>query len=334
MNSVTSPNPKYHIEDGRFSIQHMKRKGMTAMPRPHSHEWIELYYLLDGERVYFVDDRVVTVHKGELILIPRGEIHSTASSEMGEFERMLIHYDPELLPPRLRHASNWFHQGRRYRLFSLTLREQDEAEQLLSRIVEECRLCRPFYEASVVALFTELMILLQRSESISQAGNSNPPLHRLVTEVATYLRTHYRDTLTVEKTAQQFFISPSYLSRVFHRLTGFHFREYILHIRVREAQRLLAESSAKIQEIASAVGFEHLSHFNKTFKKMTGLTPLQYRKAARSASPSGAGEPGGFEPGGFEPAGFPVRPDSRDVAEASAPEAEAAFSRLDDSQIP
>lgn len=281
MTSVSSPNPKYHIEDGRYSIQHMKRKGITAMPRPHSHEWTELYYLLEGERVYFVDDRVVTVHKGELILIPGSELHATASSEIAEFERILINYDPGLLPPELQNRTQWFH-SRGYRLFRLTLREQDEAESLLTRMLEECRLQRPYYETCVITLLTELMILLQRSETISQAGGTKHPLHQLVTEVATYIRDHYRESLTLEETAGHFFISPSYLSRVFHRLTGFHFREYIVHIRVREAERLLAGSGGKIQEIASAVGFEHLSHFNKTFKKSTGLTPLQYRKEARS----------------------------------------------------
>lgn len=281
MNSVGSLNPKYHIEDGRYSIQHMKRKGITAMPRPHSHELTELYYLLEGERVYFVDDRVITVHKGELILIPGGELHATASSEMAEFERILITYDPGLLPPALRSSTRWFH-GRGYRLFRLTLREQDEAESLLTRMLEECRLQRPYYETCVITLLTGLMILLQRSETTSQAGGMKHPLHQLVTEVATYIREHYRESLTLEETAGYFFISPSYLSRVFHRLTGFHFREYIVHIRVREAERLLAGSGDKIQEIASAVGFEHLSHFNKTFKKSTGLTPLQYRKEVRS----------------------------------------------------
>ncbi|WP_438495248.1 AraC family transcriptional regulator [Paenibacillus sp. IHBB 3054] len=281
MNSVSSPNPKYHIEEGRFSIQHMKRKGITAMPRPHSHELTELYYLTEGERVYFVDERVVTVHKGELILIQGRELHATASSEIAEFERVLINYDPELLPSLLRKESKWFH-NRRYRLFRLTLREQDEVQSLLNRMLDECRLQRAYYEISVVTLFAELMILLQRSESTSQTGGTKHPLHHLVTDVATYIREHYREALTLEETAGHFFISPSYLSRVFHRLTGFHFREYIVHIRIREAERLLAGSVGKIQEIASAVGFEHLSHFNKTFKKSTGLTPLQYRKEVKS----------------------------------------------------
>lgn len=281
MNNVSSPNPKFHIADDRFSIQHMKRKGVTAMPRPHSHELTELYYLTEGERVYFVDDRVVTVHKGELILISGRELHATASSEIAEFERILVNYDPELLPPPLRRDDLWFHI-RRYRLFRLTLREQDEVESLLGRMLEECRLRKPYYETSVITLFTELMILLQRSENTSQTGGMKHPLHNLVTDVAAYIRGHYREALTLEETAGHFFISPSYLSRVFHRLTGFHFREYIVHIRVREAEQMLAESAAKIQEIASAVGFEHLSHFNKTFKKSTGRTPLQFRKESRS----------------------------------------------------
>ncbi|WNS46503.1 AraC family transcriptional regulator [Paenibacillus sp. MMS20-IR301] len=284
MTSVTSPSPKYYIAEGRFSIQHMKRKGINAMPRPHSHELTELYYLTEGERIYFVDDRVVTVRKGELILIPGGELHATASSEMAEFERILINYDPQLLPSVLQADSLWF-QNHRYRLFRLTLREQNEAETLLKRILEESRMQQPLYETAVVTLFTELMVLLQRSESTTQAGGMKHPLHHLVTDVAAYIRVHHREALTLEEVAGHFFISPSYLSRVFHRLTGFHFREYIVHIRVREAQLLLSSSAAKIQEIASRVGFEHLSHFNKIFKRTTGLTPLQYRKKSRARPP-------------------------------------------------
>lgn len=107
-------------------------------------------------------------------------------------------------------------------------------------------------------------------EQLRQNGSPKPPLHDLVNNVAAYIREHHRETLTLEETAARFFISASYLSRVFHRLTGFHFREYILHIRMREAEERLAGSEDRVQEIASAVGFGHLSHFNKTFKKAIG----------------------------------------------------------------
>ncbi|MCQ4085470.1 AraC family transcriptional regulator [Saccharibacillus sp. JS10] len=284
MSTVNNLHPKYRICKDRFSIQHMKRKGVTAMPRPHRHEQIELYYLCEGERVYFVDDRVITLRKGELILIPAAQIHSTASSEVAEFERILINYDPRLLPTSLQNEAIWFHQHR-YRVFTLTLREQDEAKRLLLKMVDECRSERCHYEDCVLALFTELSVLLQRSENMQldePSEAAKPPLHDLINEVAAYIRKHYDQSLTLEQTAAHFFISASYLSRVFHRLTGFHFREYIIHIRMREAEKQLIHSEERIQDIALSIGFEHLSHFNKTFKKATGWTPLQYRKQTRS----------------------------------------------------
>ncbi|MBB3113360.1 AraC-like DNA-binding protein [Paenibacillus phyllosphaerae] len=281
MPAATEPNPKYHLEGGKLSIQHMKRTGVTAMPRPHSHAAIELYYLLEGERVYFVDSEVVTVRKGELILIAEHEIHATASSEMAIFERILINYDKTVLPPALQEA-DLLPSGKRFRVFPLSLREQDEVQRLLGRMLEECHQSRPYYEACCLSLLAELIILLSRAEQADTSGVARYSLHAKVSEIAAYMREHYREALTLEDTAKHFYLSSSYLSRIFHRLTGFHFREYIIHIRVREAQQLLAHSRQKIQDIAFAVGFEHLSHFNKTFKKATGQTPLQYRKQAKS----------------------------------------------------
>lgn len=284
MNIAYTPMPKYHIEAGRFMIHSKKRIGNAPMQRPHSHDQIELYYLIEGERVYFVDDRVITVHKGELILIPPHELHSTASSDRAEFERILIQFDVTLLPSSLQEATSCFN-NRGYRFFQFTLREQGEIELLLMRMIEECQRQQPLYETYVITLFTELMVILLRATDITEPREPKHPLHHLVTEVATYIRRHYRRPLTLEDTAEHFFISPSHLSRVFHRLTGFHFREYIVHVRIREAERQLVETTHKIQEIASNVGFEYLSHFNKTFKRVTGLTPLQYRKGARGRMP-------------------------------------------------
>ncbi|MGF9696582.1 AraC family transcriptional regulator [Paenibacillus sp. MABNR03] len=277
MEIVNASHPKFHVANEQFSIQHMKRAGMTSMPRAHSHPFIELYYLREGERIYFVDSQVVTLQKGELILIQSDEMHATASSEIAEFERILVNYNPALLPTPLQDDRQWFNQ-RGFHLFRLMLREQNEAETLLLRMLEECKECRPFYETSVLTLFAELMILLQRIEPRTQSDRTKHPLHHLVTDVATYIREHYQKPLTLEETARQFFISPSYLSRIFYRLTGFHFREYVVHIRILQAKRLITQSNSKIQEIASIVGFEYLSHFNKTFKRVTGYNPSHYRK--------------------------------------------------------
>ena len=270
-------SPKYAIGGGSFSIQLMKRKGVTAMPRPHSHRSIELYYLISGERIYFIEDQVVTVREGDLIVIAPGELHATASSQVAEFERFLLHVEPEFLDPSLSVEPLLAPSGR-FRLIRLSFKEQDEVRRLLAQMQDECRLGRLHYELCVRSLLAELLILLHRTEPQRADPADRHPLFAKISEIATYLREHAREPLTLEATANRFYISASYLSRIFYRFTGFHFREYVTVVRIREAQRLLAETQLQVQEVAGKMGFEHMSHFNRTFKRIAGITPLQYRK--------------------------------------------------------
>jgi AraC-like DNA-binding protein/mannose-6-phosphate isomerase-like protein (cupin superfamily) len=273
--------PKYWIGE-RFSIQHIRRFGKSSMPRPHSHPTYELYYLLSGERIYFVDGHVYTARQGQLVIIPPNELHSTASSEKAEFERILVNFLPEYiceggastgLPPIPGTC----------RIIDFSLKEQADAERLLSRMLEECKAGAAYYETSVRLLLSELLILLERCRLFNpEPPRSLHPTHAKVSEIAAFLRLHYSEPLTLEQMSRQFYISTSHLCRIFYRLTGFHFREYLQEVRVREAQKRLAGTRDKVQAIAEQTGFEHISHFNKTFKKVTGLTPLQYRKQNRS----------------------------------------------------
>jgi AraC-like DNA-binding protein len=155
----------------------MRRTSLSSMPRPHLHTFYELYYLLEGERDYFIN----------------GKVH------------------------------------------------------------------------------------------VAQQGGSSQ---------TNYIQTNFRDTLTLDKLAQQYFISPAYLSCIFLRLTGFHISEYIRVIRIREAQKLLRTSRQKVHLIAEMVGFEHVSHFNSTFKKVTGVSHYDIPNRYMLTGPlSGAGFP-------------------------------------------
>lgn len=274
--------PKYRIGDHSFTIEHMRRHDGNAMPQPHAHPFYELYYLLEGERVYSMNGQLLNASKGDLILINPHDVHITSKGSIPSFERILVGFSPSfatgmelgicgLLP------------FERSRLLHVPESEQPEIQRLLEQMLQECKDRRPYYEIVVRSLLAQLLINIHRALEMTRQMTPEPihPMHDKITEVARYVNTHYDEPLTLEEAAARFYISPSYLSRMFSRLTGFRFSEYLRVVRVREAQRRLLSTQERVQFIAEKVGFEHTAHFNKTFKQVTGTTPLRYRKEHR-----------------------------------------------------
>ena len=273
-------DPKFTIGDTDFSIQRMYRKGESAMKRPHTHSFYEIYYLLKGERVYFMNGNVYTVSKGELMFINPDDLHSTASSEVAEFERILVNFSHDFVSESDAHLASClpFNESG---LIRLPVNEQPVIEQILMKMLKECEKQSPHYISYLRSLLVELLILIDRVSSANQdeAPNYAHPMHHKVSEIALFMNRNYEQSITLEQIAKTFYISPSYLSRIFKKLTGFHFSEYLQVVRIREAQKRLAGTKNSVQTISEQVGFAHIAHFNKTFKKLTDTTPLRYRKA-------------------------------------------------------
>ena len=92
-----------------------------------------------------------------------------------------------------------------------------------------------------------------------------------------FIAEHYDQEITLVDVAEQTHLNPSYLSTLFKQVTGQTFKEYLNHVRIQEAQRLLTHTDYPIMEISIACGFSDQSYFTKVFRKYTGLTPRQYR---------------------------------------------------------
>ena len=83
--------------------------------------------------------------------------------------------------------------------------------------------------------------------------------------------------MPINQIAEALDISPSYLSRLFHRETGTKLQDYIVEVRIDRAAELLLYSSLSISDIAVYVNFPNQSYFTKLFKKVKGITPFSYR---------------------------------------------------------
>ena len=93
-----------------------------------------------------------------------------------------------------------------------------------------------------------------------------------------YVGEHYMDsTLSLDGTAAQLGISPSYLSRIFSEVDGKRFTQYLSDLRIEQAKRLLADESKLVRDVGQEVGFLTVQNFMRVFKSKTGVTPSEYR---------------------------------------------------------
>ena len=91
-----------------------------------------------------------------------------------------------------------------------------------------------------------------------------------------YIMEHYKEDIDRNNVAAVAYITPNYLSKRFRAEMGMSLREYINHLRIEEAKRLLLSTNATISEVASAVGYDNISYFSTVFKKICGMSPVEW----------------------------------------------------------
>lgn len=136
-------------------------------------------------------------------------------------------------------------------------------------------------EQSRYAVFKalELLYLLSAHDLIAETpGNSNSALTQIVQEVASYMRCHLDERLTIDELSTRFGVSPTALKKEFRRLYGQPLHAWLQEQRLTQAARLLRESTMTVLEVAQEVGYSSTSQFSAAFVRRFGHTPGQYRR--------------------------------------------------------
>lgn len=123
-------------------------------------------------------------------------------------------------------------------------------------------------------------LLMHFVDGIYNKSLTDHPLYqRYVEPVIKEIETNYPNELTASDLSRLVYVTPQYLSRLFVRFLGCSTYEYLTTYRINKAKELLLTNPRlEIQSIAQLVGFLDASHFTAMFKKMTGITPLEFRK--------------------------------------------------------
>lgn len=262
-----------YIENIGASDFYIEREVVRApIHTMHYHRSYELYYLVKGEREYFIEDRFFLIKEGDVVLIPKKVFHRTAGEGglrfLVHFSDTFLHkfFTDDLLQPLL---------GGIPFVFRGENREKERIVSLLNTMLAE------FGKGEAQNENLQCGYLYQLLFAVANGNNTYVPHNRpdeRITKIIQYINENYNHISDIEQIAERFFISKYHLCRFFRKNLGIPLVSYVNTIKVREACALMKSGKHSMTQIAMLCGFNSSSYFCKVFKKETGISPSEYRK--------------------------------------------------------
>ncbi|MDO5022240.1 MAG: response regulator [Eubacteriales bacterium] len=160
--------------------------------------------------------------------------------------------------------------------YALTNHSRREA---LSAFLLEALSCKEeaALRAAAKRYLKELVSSIATSETLDEST-------QLVERVKAYLDEHFSQNITLDLLAENFFISPVYLSRLFKKKTGENYIRYLTKLRLNKAQTLLITTKMKVSDVACMIGYDNPRYFARLFKEHYGMNPQEYRERQNNAN--------------------------------------------------
>lgn len=249
----------------------------------HNHDFLELAYVWSGEGKYQIEGQVYSVHEGDLLIINPGVKHQALRSESGvmpatEFfvgfsDIQIPDYPYNFLP--IPSGEHIIHTTGEFRQKISRICSSMELENVV------CREGRYFMMKSYLMQMI-LLVIREQCEEISQTGSyafESANKQYVVERIVNYFEEHYNEKISLDQIAENMYLSPFYISKIFKSEIGDTPIRYLINIRLEKAKMLLEEeNNSSIQEIAGMVGYDDAYHFSKLFKKRYGISPSQARR--------------------------------------------------------
>lgn len=260
------------IEFEQFSVD--KKSAMNA---PHSHDFYELYFLLDGNRTFFINNQMFNVSDNTFIVVPPYSLHKT---EGEAYNRININVSPDLLSK----AQNEFLMNASEKI---AVKINPKYKDIIARLLFEGANLNTNHLGSkneaLLALTQSILVLLSMqkggfvSATVTNAEQDN--VSPEILKIISYINDHFTEDVQLKDVCDLFYVSKASLCKKFKEVMKCSVMKYVLELRLNKAKLLLRDTNKSIEDIAVECGFSSANYFGLTFKKAIGLSPLNFRKS-------------------------------------------------------
>lgn len=262
-----------------FQLSHNRDPYFRTMEF-HAHDFLELYYFLDGSVTYYIEDQVYDLCPGDLLIIPAGKMHRPViANEHAAYERMVLWITPQYLQGIDSPAGDLQKNLQKVGEHGYCVPFRGDETVFVTALLKKLLYMQkndidPKFCAGAVELY---LWTIFRSYGVIDTTHRNET--QVIPQVIRYITEHFSEPLTLEDIAAEFFVSKSYLNRHFKAYTNSTVYAYIMALRLTHARRMLREGIPAV-EAGRECGFSDYSTFYKAFKTQTGLSPQQFKSRA------------------------------------------------------
>ncbi len=266
----------------------MKEDKREKFSLKHYHEYVELLYGLSECHIkVWVEGKVSEVKTGDLCIINSGTAHDV-KSDIAESKYLVIKFMPQILYAAEQSVFEFKYlipfladNGNYRKIFSEAELKKTEIPGIMADIENEWQGKSYGYEIALRACVIRTALWLTRkwneeNTSLFSFGETGENI-KYVKKAMEYAEKNFLNANSGEA-AQLCGLSYSYFSRLFKRIMGKSFTDYVMSLKINEAKKLLAIGEKSVTEVAMELSFSSVSYFAKQFKKETGIAPHKFKK--------------------------------------------------------
>ena len=233
----------------------------------HWHNFIEFELITSGSARHTFNNTTDTVGPGSAYMMHYYDFHGITA--LTDLKLYSIHFDKNQLDQELLPYLDY-----NKLLCQFDPRETAHIESLILKLKKEAEDPLPFMHTVVKCLLTQIAASLIRKTTAVSDNTVPLPLQ----QATAYVKTHFRENLTLKQLAAQLSFSPNYLGQLFKKQIGSTFNEYLNTLRLKYACSLLTTSDLSVKEISYTAGYQSVQYFLYIFKEKMHMTPSEYRK--------------------------------------------------------
>lgn len=240
---------------------------------PHTHQFTELFYVLHGEGVFYIEREKVPVKTDDLIIINPNVEHTEKTFPNNPMEYIVFGVEG-LAFSFPKHDQAY---GRGYSFYSYGS-DKNQFINFAQLMMHEFQDKKPGFEKVCHGLLEVLLVYISRKQKLSVISESSFQLSKECAIAKRYIDTNYAQDITLDSLADLTHINKFYLAHSFTECIGQSPISYLTERRLAACKELLSSSNLSVTQIANSAGFSSQSYFSQIFNKKVGMSPRQYRK--------------------------------------------------------